>query len=355
MWIDAVRAAVGRSLERGSSGSPLTRAAERAWRAASMRGVLRPLHLPADAAVVGIGGATLGGAGKTPLSIELARALQQRGQRVAVVGHAYRARATTPRVVTLDDGVDHVGDDALYAARALAPARVPVVVAGNRQAALEHAASLADVLLVDGLLQARPLRLAAALLVADATTAAGTRCPPLGDLRAPWPAMRAAADALVRVLPEGDAEDEAPIDAFSAAALVARSRTVAAQVDDREVPLADLADQRVGLLLAIAHPARVERALARAGVVPRRVVALADHARAPGARLLGGVDVWLTTARCRTKLPGRLAGVPVGTLVHRLDVTALVEWLAPRLARTTPHLARHAAPRRGDASLAGSG
>jgi tetraacyldisaccharide 4'-kinase len=358
VWVDALRAAVGRALERGRAGSTMEHAAEALWSSASARGLHRRLQLPAGAAVVGVGGATLGGAGKTPLCVELARALTAAGAKVAVVGHGYRARAGRAQVVRPADDVATVGDDALLAARALASIGVPVVVSASRQDALDRAARLAEVLLVDGLLQARPQRLAASLLVVDAGTPAAARCPPLGDLRAPWAALRAAADVVVRVGTDDLGEDAHGLGA-GAPALLARSRTATVELDGREVPLADLGAARIGLLVAIAHPERIERALHRAGIVPRRVVALADHARIRWDRIAAsGVDLWLTTARCRTKLPARLAGTPVATLVHRVDAGAVVEWLESRLRQETSVLSRlgGAAPaRRGDASMAGSG
>ncbi|MEJ7733491.1 MAG: tetraacyldisaccharide 4'-kinase [Polyangiaceae bacterium] len=348
MWVDTLRAAVGRALERGRPGSTMDRAAEALWSSASARGLQRPLRLPAGAAVIGVGGATLGGAGKTPLCVELARALAEGGAKVAVVGHAYRARPGRAQVVRPTDPVATVGDDALYAAGALASIGVPVVVAASRQDAVDRAARLADVLLVDGLLQARPRRLAASLLVVDAVTPATARCPPLGDLRAPWSALRAAADVVVRVVAE-DAVETAEGLGAEAPALLARSQTSTVELEGREVPLAALGTARVGLLVAVAHPERIERTLLRAGIVPRRVVALADHARLRCDRIAAGdVDLWLTTARCRTKLPARVAGAPVATLVHRVDAAAVVDWLEPRLGGAVR-------ARRGDASLPGSG
>src|SRR5690242_1893590 len=104
---DDLRALVGRRLERGVP-SPLARAASLAWGAISARAVARPLRLPPGVLVVGVGGAVLGGAGKTPLTIALARALAS--QRPAVIGHAYRARPGQARVVQPTDLVAEVGD-----------------------------------------------------------------------------------------------------------------------------------------------------------------------------------------------------------------------------------------------------
>jgi hypothetical protein len=54
------------------------------------------------------------------------------------------------------------------------------------------------------------------------------------------------------------------------------------------------------------------------GIHPARVELASDHAvpRAPARP--GGVDGWLTTAKCATKLGRAFAGAPVWTLAHRV-------------------------------------
>lgn len=97
------------------------------------------------------------------------------------------------------------------------------------------------------------------------------------------------------------------------------------------VALDTLAGLRLGLLLAVARPERIVSALAHAGVRPEVTLRLADHA-VPSASALAragrGLDAWLTTARCATKLPAAIRGKRVLALDHRLDVAALVARLA---------------------------
>ena len=321
--VDVLRALVARRLERGIAFPP-ARAAAALWAAAAARGIARPLRLPLETRVIGIGGAVLGGAGKTPLAVAVARWLADRGERVALIGHAYRADPGRARVVAIDDAVTQVGDDALAAARLLVGARVPVIVAPDRQGAVDHAAELGlRVLVIDGLLQATPTRLAASVLVLDAAAPwGGGACPPAGDLRAPRKALLAAADHVV-ALGGGDRSAECPRDA------IAIHGRIEGAIDARgdRWSLADLAGRRVGLLMAIARPGRIEAALRAAGIAPRPVIALADHA-IPGARDLARaarveVDAWLTTARCAVKLPAAIGGAPVLVLDHRIDVAPL--------------------------------
>ena len=321
--VDAFRALIARRLERGTAFAP-ARAAGAIWAAAAARGIARPLCLPVEPRVIGIGGAVLGGAGKTPLAVAVAQAIAARGGCVALIGHAYRADPGQARLVAIDDAVALVGDDALASARLLADASVPVIVAPDRQRAIAHAAALGfRILIVDGLLQAAPERLAASILVLDAMAPwGGGACPPAGDLRAPREALLAAADHVV-TLGSGDRSVECPRDAIAIQSRIEGAIDAGGQT----WTLADLARCRVGLFVAIARPSRIEAALRKVGVDPRSVIALADHA-VPAPRDLARaarseVDAWLTTARCAVKLPAALGGAPVLVLQHVIDTEPL--------------------------------
>lgn len=319
-----VRALLARRLEEGTDSLP-ARAAASLWGRIASRGVARPLRLPQGVQVIGVGSAVLGGAGKTPLAIAVTRALAHSGARVALIGHAYRASPERALLVAPTDAVARVGDDALSSSRLLAGASAPVIVAPSRQGALDHAAALGfDVVVVDGLLQAAPARLAASILVLDAAAPwGGGACPPAGDLRAPREALLAAADHVV-ALGTG-----APPSALCPPGTMAIRSSIdgALAASGERCSLVDLSRRRAGVLVTIARPSRVEAALRGLGIEPHPVIALADHA-VPSARDLARaarfeVDAWLTTARCAVKLPATIGGAPVFVLEHRLDVAAL--------------------------------
>lgn len=303
------------------------------WQAVADRRLARSLALPAEVHVIGIGSAVLGGAGKTPVAIALARALALGGHAVALVSHAYRANPRAPRRVTASDAVEEVGDDALHAARELEANEVAVVVGPSRQAALDHAAALGGrILVVDGLLQASPKRLAASVLVVDERAPWGSgACPPLGDLRASREALLAAADLVVVIgervpsgLPRGTALTTSRLGGAIDGA--GRPHTVEA-----------LRHASVGLLLGVARPERVLRMLQVNGITPAATVLLGDHARFAISDIdnsqLTRVDAWLTTGRCATKLPAWLGGAPVLSLVHEVDVGSVAQRLCDRLTR----------------------
>jgi tetraacyldisaccharide 4'-kinase len=290
--------------------------------------------------VIGVGGALLGGSGKTPFAIVLAEELAARGLPVAFVGHAYRAHPRFPRIVSPSSDVRVVGDDALCAARRLAPKGIHVVVGPSRRAALEFAAEHATWLVVDGLLQTRPAPLARSLLLVDADSPWGNGyCPPAGDLRAPVPALVHASDLVValgdrvpRWFQPGDAHD---LPFSDVDAVVQSNLEDTVSVDKKRVPLAELRDLTCALVLAIARPERVRLALERRGIHPITTFAFPDH-HAPSASELRWVarhstrriDAWLTTEKCATKLPKTIAGAPVLTLNHAVRLPApLVDWV----------------------------
>ena len=315
-----VRLRVARWLESGSLSVPLTRAIARAHGVIAGRAVARPLRVPvnADASrpfIVTVGGATLGGSGKTRVAIACARELAACGARVALIGHAYRASIRRARVVLVSDTLEDVGDEALLCARALAGvANACVIVGPSRQAAVDHAASLApvvDALVIDGPLQLAPVRSSLALLALDAKSPWGAGAlPPAGDLRAPRAALLAAADQVIEV-------DATP---------------GGARLDGRPVRLVDLAPPgsglRIGLFTALARPERLESALLGVGLVPEVVVRAPDHGPITSSveRRLerAGVDLWLATGKCALHLEGLEGGLRVAILDGRLTLPPAV-------------------------------
>ncbi|MGZ8272618.1 MAG: tetraacyldisaccharide 4'-kinase [Burkholderiaceae bacterium] len=118
-------------------------------------GLLRQTRL--DVPVVVIGNLYVGGTGKTPLTIELVRALAARGWRPGIVSRGYGAAGAVARIVRQDDSARDVGDEPLLMARA---ALAPVAVARSRAAAaklLRARHPECDVLVADDGLQHWPL------------------------------------------------------------------------------------------------------------------------------------------------------------------------------------------------------
>jgi tetraacyldisaccharide 4'-kinase len=318
-----IRAAFARALERGVLRSRPTDAAARLWEARAA--VERKVTLPAQAPVIGVGGATLGGSHKTPLTLALALSLARRGESVSVVAHGYGARIRGARVVEPGDSARAVGDDAAWLARELAAEGIPVV-GGERGGALALAARAASVVLVDGLLQSRPRRLALSLLAVDAASPWGAdACPPAGDRRASRASLLAAADAVVAVHDGASIRDalagvRVPLFTVPADAVLASS-------DGRPLAWHELRGARVGVVLAVARPGRVLDTLAAHGIDPAVTRLFADHALPRRCAGRDSVDIWLTTPKCATKLDAIYDGAPVAVLRRTL---ALPEGLLAR-------------------------
>lgn len=263
-----IRFVVARGLERGALSGSVAQAASRGFGLFLSRSLPRPLVVPPRVRVITVGGATLGGSGKTRVALGCARELVRMGARVVLVGHAYRARPRRPRIVRPDDPIAEVGDEALACAREL---DAPVVVAPSRQAAVDFACGLADLVVIDGPLQIAPVRASLALLAVDADAPWGAGAPPpAGDLRAPREALLAHADHVVAV--------------------------------DARPPTIEL--ERFGLFTAIARPDRLLRGLARR---PAVVLSAPDHGPAHRvarevARWDPFVDGWVATSKCAIHL-----------------------------------------------------
>lgn len=280
---DVLRLAIQRRLERGDvPASRVTEMLAHAW--ADLARVSRPLVTRGP--VLCVGGATLGGSGRTPLAIACTRELERIGHRVALVGHAYRAKPPTKaRRVDPDDDVAVVGDEAIECARA----GLTVFVAREKQNAIDAAERVADVVVLDGPVQIAPKRATLALLATDATAPWGSgACPPLGDLRASRESLIAATDHVVA------------LSSFESTLL--------------DWPA--LRAMRLGLATAIARPERVTAFLESRMLQLARVVIASDHGALEIPRD-PRIDLWLTTPK---DAPRVCTDEPVAVIDYHLNL-----------------------------------
>jgi tetraacyldisaccharide 4'-kinase len=335
------RAWMARGLEEGRVRGPLAIMASRVW--ARCAQVERPLQWRDDARVVAVGGPTLGGSGKTPLAIACAEELRLGGAKVALVGHAYGATPGRARLVSPDDDVRRVGDEALVCARRLSSLGVSVIVAPTRQEALDLALASADVVVIDGLCQTRPKRATLSLLAVDPVAPWGAgHCPPRGDLRAPIEAWLAATDRVVWVgHPDRGSLPRVGLLPTDEAQIVSEGAWLPASLGGGRLGWDTLRALRLGLWTTVARPSRLLRQLDDQGIVPVRTAFGADHrprAAPPHAPQGGAIDLWLTTAKCAAharygRKPPTPGGVPVATLDHAL---CLPSGLKERLSHLDP-------------------
>ena len=207
--------------------------------------------------VVVVGNLSVGGTGKTPLVIAVARLLAGRGLRVGVVCRGYRGTASRwPRKVRPDSDPSRVGDEAVLLARRTG---VPVAAGPNRIAAGRILVRRAkcDVILSDDGLQHLRLARDVEIVVVDGERRHGNgRCMPAGPLREPL--GRLASVDLVVVNGAGrQGELEMRLDAGPAVNLADPNLTR---------PLESFRGAAVHAVCAIGHPERFFRTLDAHGV-----------------------------------------------------------------------------------------
>lgn len=135
--------------------------------------------------VVVVGNLTVGGTGKTPLVIWLARKLTARGLKVGLVSRGYGASAAqTPRPVNIESHWQDVGDEPLLLYRGTGCA---IVVGRDRVAAARRlVAQGVDVIIADDGLQHLRLARECEIVVIDGARGFGNgRLLPAGPLREP--------------------------------------------------------------------------------------------------------------------------------------------------------------------------
>lgn len=155
--------------------------------------------------VLCVGNFTVGGSGKTPVAIALARQAAAMGLEPGILSRGHGGSFSAPRAVDLHhDSARHVGDEPLLLAEA-----APVVVTPNRAAGakllIEHGCRL--IIMDDGFQSAR-IGIDYALMVIDARYGLGNgHVIPGGPLRAPLTQQLRFADAILR-MGEGTAADD---------------------------------------------------------------------------------------------------------------------------------------------------
>ncbi|MCS6997534.1 MAG: tetraacyldisaccharide 4'-kinase [Casimicrobiaceae bacterium] len=281
--------------------------------------------------VIAIGNCVVGGTGKTPVTLALARALSERGFRPGIITRGYPACPRSPRYVTSAATAAEVGDEALVHAAA----GWPVVVGRDR---LGAAALLCashpevNVLLADDALQHWRLARSVAIELVSASAGYGNGwLLPVGPLRE-RPGV-CASGTLRAVL--CDPEEAMPLawsDRWRIERRLGRPRHLATgQRLDWPEFCGRCAGGTVAIVCGIAQPMTFVRGLARYGV-HGKLYAFPDHhrfSRDDLARIDAGIV--LVTSKDAVKLRGladaRVWEVPLDVLLPEAFVTKLIEQL----------------------------
>jgi tetraacyldisaccharide 4'-kinase len=271
----------------------------------------------ASVPVICVGNFTLGGAGKTPAAMWLAKMLEYAGEKPFCLSRGYGGSLAGPqRVDPKLDGAAQVGDEALLLARV-----APTIVAHDRVAGAEAArVAGATIVVMDDGLQNASLVKDFTIAVVDGRRGVGNaRVFPAGPLRAPLDAQLAKTDALL-VVDEGDIgmESDLPMfhgrlvpDAAAITALKARPVLAFAGIGDPEkfFATAETADIAVSARKAFPdhHRFTAEEAA--------ELIMRAEH---DGLALL-------TTEKDRARMTGEPLLAALAAKTHVLPVTLVVE------------------------------
>lgn len=217
--------------------------------------------------VICVGNFVVGGAGKTPVSLEIARRLQAAGRRPGFVGSGYGGSAAGP---TLVDPARHaateVGDEALLLAAA-----APTVVCRDRAAAARRLlAEGVDVVVMDDGFQNPSLAKDLSLVCVDAGAGIGNgMVVPSGPLRAPFAGQLARSDAVILI---GESDAGRPV---AAAAREAGKPLLGATLVPP--PAGPWLDRPILAFAGIGRPRKFFDSLAAIGAPVMKTRAFGDH------------------------------------------------------------------------------
>jgi tetraacyldisaccharide 4'-kinase len=303
----------------------------------------------APAPVVCVGNFTVGGAGKTPTAIALARLLVAAGHAPFFLSRGYGGRTAGPVRVALQHA-DEIGDEPLLLGRV-----APTIVARDRPAgAIAAADGGADVIIMDDGLQNASLAKDLAIAVVDGRRGIGNGYVfPAGPLRAP---LEAQLDHIDAVLLAGPADRA--VDRTIAAAQTRGLPVLHGELQPDADAVAALAGKPVLAFAGIADPNKFFATLEACGIpaavrmpfpdhhryAAGEMAALVDHARRDGLTLV-------TTEKDMVRMGGdpaawalirRTAVLPV-TLVFR-DEAAVGEMLRDAVRGGRPSRLTRPAP-----------
>jgi tetraacyldisaccharide 4'-kinase len=230
---------------------------------------LRRKGLDAGIPVLCVGNYHVGGAGKTPTVLALAKLLRELGETPVVLSRGYGGRLRGPvRVDPARHAASDVGDEPLMMA-----SQLPVVVARERADGVPLARSQgATVILMDDGFQNPSVAKDASLIVIDGNRGLGNgQVFPAGPLRAPLRPQLARTDALV-IVGNGAAAEAVAV------AIAAQGKPVLrAQLQPDAAQVASLRGKRVLAFAGIGDPARFFATLEASGIEVARRHAFADH------------------------------------------------------------------------------
>jgi len=238
--------------------------------------------------VISVGNITVGGTGKTPCVILLARMLQARGYHPAVISRGYGGKSVDA-VNIVSDGVkilldsETAGDEPYLMARALKG--IPVITGGKRtvtgQTAIDRFG--ANVIICDDAMQHRQIFRDVNLVLLDNRSLSGKdRLLPRGRLREPLKALKRAGAVIVTRADETVETDRRIKELIAAANIpvfksIHKPKEVIRADDSEQKPVSALRGKKVCAFCGIANPGSFRKTLSMAGAEILSFDVFPDH------------------------------------------------------------------------------
>jgi tetraacyldisaccharide 4'-kinase len=291
----------------------------RIWAALAERRMLKPPRYRAPVPVICVGNFVVGGAGKTPTAMALARLARASGLKPGMLARGYGGAARSPvLVVPSVNTAEEVGDEALLLAQT-----APTVVARDRAAGARRLVEeKIDIIIMDDGFQNPALALDLAIVAVDAANGIGNGLTiPSGPLRLPLTPQMRRADALL-VVGKGTAADP----------LIRAAARAGRPVIHAEIRPARDQEWRKEPILAyagIAHPEKFFTSLREAAAPVAKTLSFADHYQYGEADAVKLVQIaereklrLVTTEKDLVRLAGKTGAL--GTLRERSEAFQVV-------------------------------
>lgn len=307
--------------------------------------------------VVSIGNLTVGGTGKTPVAEMLARSLQERGRRVAILSRGYksvprpffqRLRAKLfknhelfpPRIVSDGQSVlldsRHAGDEPHMLAKNLPGVCVLVDKDRVKSGLLALRQFDSDILLLDDGLQYQRLRHRMDVVLVDRQSPFGNEhLLPRGTLREPPANLRRASYIIItKSSPDPDQELLARIRRLNRTADIIECSHAPRYWEDirsgERFPIDHLEGHHVGAISGIARPESFEEGVRQLGATIDVAKGFADHHRYTKKEILRflewcdrrSLDALVTTEKDAVRFPD-IESPPIPMLFLRVEIEIL--------------------------------
>jgi tetraacyldisaccharide 4'-kinase len=268
--------------------------------------------------VVCVGNYVVGGAGKTPTVMALAKLARSRGLKPGILASGYGGKARAPVLVdALSHRAEDVGDEALLLAAAAPTVASADRVAGARRLLAEGV----GVILTDDGFQDPSLAKDLTLIAVDAGAGLGNGYTlPVGPLRAPLPVQLRLTDALILIGREVAAE---PL-----VRLAARAGRPVLRAVLKPVTVREWRNARLHAFAAIGRPQKFFDSLAAVGAQLVRTQGFPDHhvfTPSEASQIIAAADIDQCRLVTTEKDMARLAGTSgaLARLRERAEVFAV--------------------------------